>query len=227
MLVDASTFPAVDLYQLNGSAINLQSIGTDMISIRYEHDLVSDEPPGSVMFAVTGGDGSFTHLETSSPYTLLGDKRRGRKYARWSPAAGVFTLTVNVYAGNVGDGALLQTFVSTLSVEGAVTAAVRETSENDETRSNRSGDATFDATAVVVVSFAVLTLVVVVVAAVMRKVRQRSQGAALELTLNELYPSDNRHEETQRASFVGLPEETNNNFEWDFLAGFDAGEYSA
>jgi len=115
MLVDASTVPATDLFHLEGSStINLDSIGTHKISIRYEHELVSDEPASSVVFVVNSGGESFTHHETLAPYSLLGDKKRGRQFVGWRPAAGEYTLTVTVYAGN---GALLQIFVSTLAIE--------------------------------------------------------------------------------------------------------------
>ena len=221
MLIDASTFPATDLYELNGSSVlYLDSIGTDSISMRFEHDRFSNEPPGSVLFAVNGDDGSFTHLETSAPYSLLGDRRGGRQYVGWNPAAGVFTLTVTAYAG---DGTLLRTYVSTLLIE-TVSPVAQKLSANTATATRRkpsgSGDAQFDATAVVVGTFAGLILVtvvyVVVVIAAMRYSRQRRAEPVLEIAKNELDQSFD-DQEAQSASFVGLAEETENNFDWDDL----------
>jgi hypothetical protein len=119
MLVDASTVPATDLHLVTGDAIRLTSIGTSKISIRYEYAMVSSEPPASVIFDVSGTGAGFPHVETSAPFTLLGDKRRKGKYAAWSPDAGVYELTVTAFAGN---GEVLNEIVTTLTIdEGPVT----------------------------------------------------------------------------------------------------------
>ena len=220
MLVDASTFPATDLYELDDSSvIYLDSIGTDSISIRFEHDLSLNEPLGMVLFAVNGDDGSFMHLETSAPYALLGDTQGGRKYVGWIPVAGVFTLTVTAYAG---DGTLLQTYVSTLIIERTASLAAQKSPANTATHRKPPGDEKIDAAAVVVGTFAGLILVTVVyvvvsVIATMRYSRQRRAEAVLEIAKNELDQSFDGHVEAQPDSFAGLAEETENNFDWDDL----------
>jgi len=119
MLVDASSVPATDLHLVTGDAIRLTSIGTSKISIRYEYAMVSSEPPASVIFDVRGTGAGFSHVETSAPFTLLGDKRRKGKYTAWSPDAGVYELTVTAFAGN---GEVLNEIVTTLTIhEGPVT----------------------------------------------------------------------------------------------------------
>ena len=117
MLVDASTVPATDLHLVDGDAIRLTSIGTSKISIRYEYAMVSSEPPASVTFDVTGTGADFSHLETSAPFTLLGDKKRRQKYTAWSPDAGVYELTVTAFAGAAGNGEVLHAFVTTLMIQ--------------------------------------------------------------------------------------------------------------
>ena len=117
-LVDARTSPPTDLLRLESSStINSGSFGTDKISIRYEYELVSDVPPGSVTFVINGVGGSFSNRERSAPYSLLGDKKQGRKFVGWSPAAGEYTLTVTVHAGSAGDSMVLQTFFCALNIQ--------------------------------------------------------------------------------------------------------------
>jgi hypothetical protein len=221
MLINAGTTPATDLFKLDVySVIYLDSINTNSISIRYEHDLVFPfERPGSVLFAINGVDESFAHLETSAPYTLRGDKNRGRKYVGWSPAAGEFTLTVTVYDG---DGTVGQTFVSTLVIEETAPVAAQHSFANDRPVEYHSGDATHDTTSTVVAAVAGLALVVVVVAAAVRS-RRRSAGPVLELASDEPCQLSDGHVEAHPAScqnnrFSSLAEGTNDNFDWDDLA---------
>ena len=181
MLVDASTVPATDLYLIDGITIILASIGTSMISIRYEHTIVSSEPPGSVSFQVTGTGTGFTHVETSAPYTLLGDKRRGRKYTAWSPDAGVYELTVTAFAGN---GEVLNQIITTLTIaEGPVSSQILSTGA-DPQLSQKSSTKLEDWLLPVLVVLAVVVTIATVV--VQRRRSQRS--SALELDW------DDRHE---------------------------------
>ena len=112
--------PPTDLLRLESrSTIDLASIGTDKISIWYdrEHELVSGVTPGGVMFVINGVGGSFSHYERTAPYSLLGDKKQGRKFVGWGPAAGEYTLTVTVHACRAFDSAVLQTFTSALTIQ--------------------------------------------------------------------------------------------------------------
>ena len=225
MLINAGTTPATDLFKLDVySVIYLDSIDTNSISIRYGHDLgFPFKRPGSVLFAINGVDESFAHLETSAPYTLRGDKNRGRKYVGWSPAAGEFTLTVTVYDG---DGTVGQTFVSTLVIEETAPIAAQDSFANDRPVEYHSGDATHDTTSTVVATFAGLALLAVAVglamgvAAAVRS-RRRSTGPVLELASDEPCQLSDGHVEAYPASCqnntVSSLAGTNDNFDWDDL----------
>ena len=213
MLVDTSTIPASDLYLLDGSPIYMESIGTRKISIRYEHDLVTNEAPGSVRFDVRGSDGSsFSHVETSAPYSMLGDRKRGRKYIGWSPAAGMFTLTVKVFAGN---GAPLQTFVTMLIIEESAAAALQGSALNSTgttiERSRSAGTTWENAAMGGAVFFAALVIVVLVVSKLRRNRRhtadlfgERRRNSTLswdEYSHNDVF-------KVQPADRVGLANDT-------------------
>ena len=69
------------------------------------------------MFVINSVGGSFSNYERSAPFSLLGDKKQGHKFVGWSPAAGEYTLTVTVHAGSADDSAVLQTFISVVTVQ--------------------------------------------------------------------------------------------------------------
>ena len=129
---------------------------------------------------------------------------------------------MTVYAGNRGDGTVLETFASTLVIEETTPIAAQQSFANDTPVEYHSSDATFDTASTVAATFAGLALVVVVVAAAVRG-RRRSAGPVLELASDEPCQLSDGHVEAHPAScqntrFSSLAEGTDDNFDWDDLA---------
>jgi hypothetical protein len=186
MLVDASSVPATDLHLVNGSAIILgpTSIGTSQISIRYEHARVSSESPGSVLFNISGTGAGFTHVESSAPYTLLGDKnkRAGLKYKAWSPDAGVYKLTVTAFAAAAGSGEVLKIIQTTLTIQdgedpkASIDGQTPATSSNHDDSDANTGDLHMAVISLVVT----LAMVATTIGVVRQRHRQRLSALGLD-----------------------------------------------
>ena len=186
MLVDASSVPATDLHLVNGSAIILgpTSIGTSQISIRYEHARVSSESPGSVLFNISGTGAGFTHVESSAPYTLLGDKnkRAGLKYKAWSPDAGVYKLTVTAFAAAAGSGEVLKIIQTTLTIQdgedpkASIDGQTPATSGNHDDSDANTGDLHMAVVSLVVA----LAMVATTIGVVRHRHRQRLAALGLD-----------------------------------------------
>jgi hypothetical protein len=187
MLVDASSVPATDLDLVDGAAINLASIGTSKISIRYAHAIVSSELPASVLFNVSGTGAGFTHLEGAAPYTLLGDRKHGRKYIAWSPDAGVYELTVTAFAGTAGNGEVLNKIVTTLTIQDTLSDLPFENqiaSLDDQPHGN--SDASNSKFNILLLAFLTLPMVATIAIVMVRRRRnQRSYVPEMEWDTSE------------------------------------------
>jgi len=173
------------------------------------------------VFTISGtgaGGAGFTHVESSAPYTLLGDKKKraGLKYTAWSPDAGVYTLTVTAFAAAAGSGEVLKTIQTTLTIEDSVDPEASLDGQTPATFSNHEeSDANTGNLHMVVLSLVVAVAMVATTVGVVRH-RHRQQLSALGLDWDDQGNPDGvdsvKHDVADPAN------EMDSNYVWEDLA---------